>query len=32
VLVDGASVHLIRRRETIAELHAHEIRLPTQPR
>jgi len=32
VLVDGASVHLIRRRETVAELHAHEIRLPTQPR
>ena len=32
VLVDGASMHLIRRRETVAELHAHEIRLPTQPR
>jgi len=31
VLVDGASAHLIRRRETVAELHAHELRLPTRP-
>ena len=28
VLVDGAAAHLIRRRETVAELHAHELRLP----
>ncbi|HEY6893558.1 MAG TPA: diaminopimelate decarboxylase [Rhodanobacteraceae bacterium] len=30
VLVDGAAAHLIRRRETLAELHAHELRLPAQ--
>jgi len=30
VLVDGESAHLIRRRETPAELHAHEMRLPAQ--
>lgn len=28
VLVDGDAAHLIRRRETIADLYAHEIRLP----
>jgi diaminopimelate decarboxylase len=32
VLVDGASAHLIRRRETVAELYAHELRLPTRSR
>jgi diaminopimelate decarboxylase len=30
VLVDGVAAHLIRRRETLAELHAHELRLPAQ--
>ena len=30
VLVDGESAHLIRRRETPAELHAHEMRLPAR--
>ena len=30
VLVDGADAHLIRRRETLAELHAHEVRLPAR--
>ena len=30
VLVDGDEAHLIRRRETIAELSAHETRLPPQ--
>jgi diaminopimelate decarboxylase len=29
VLVDGDAAHLIRRRETLVELHAHETRLPT---
>ena len=28
VLVDGADAHLIRRRETVADLYAHELRLP----
>ena len=28
VLVDGDVAHLVRRRETVAELTAHEIRLP----
>jgi diaminopimelate decarboxylase len=28
VLVDGAAAHLIRRRETLAELHAHELLPP----
>lgn len=32
VMVDGGSAHLIRRRETIAELHALELRLPTSTR
>ena len=32
VMVDGAGVHLIRRRETVAELHALELRLPTSTR
>jgi diaminopimelate decarboxylase len=32
VLVDGATAHLIRRRETVSELHAHERRLPSQRR
>jgi diaminopimelate decarboxylase len=30
VLVDGDVAHLIRRRETIAELIAHETRLPAR--
>ena len=30
VLVDGDAAHLIRRRETVAELYAHEVRLPTR--
>jgi diaminopimelate decarboxylase len=29
VLVDGSAVNLVRKRETIAELYAHEARLPT---
>ena len=29
VLVDGSSTHLIRRRERVDELHAHERRLPS---
>jgi diaminopimelate decarboxylase len=32
VIVDGERAHLIRRRETIAELHALELRLPTSTR
>lgn len=32
VLVDGAFAHSVRRRETIAELHAHETRLPPERR
>ena len=30
VLVDARAAHLIRRRETLAELHAHEVRLMTK--
>jgi diaminopimelate decarboxylase len=30
VLVDGDVAHLIRRRETVGELHAHETRLPAR--
>jgi diaminopimelate decarboxylase len=32
VMVDGGDAHLIRRRETIAELHALELRLPASAR
>jgi len=32
VMVDGGDAHLIRRRETVAELHALELRLPTSTR
>jgi len=32
VLIDGRAAHLIRRRETVAELHAHELRLPATSR
>ncbi|MEO8538010.1 MAG: diaminopimelate decarboxylase [Betaproteobacteria bacterium] len=32
VLIDGSDAHVIRRRETIAELHAHENRLPPRMR
>ena len=32
VMVDGAGAHLIRRRETVEELHALELRLPTSTR
>jgi diaminopimelate decarboxylase len=28
VMVDGAEAHLIRRRETVEELYAHESMLP----
>ena len=28
VLVDGDAAHVIRRRETLADLFAHEVRLP----
>jgi hypothetical protein len=28
VLVDGDAAHAIRRRETLADLFAHEVRLP----
>jgi hypothetical protein len=31
-MVDGVEAHLIRRRETIDELHALELRLPTSTR
>ena len=31
VLVDGDKAHLIRRRESIADLYAHEQRIPTDP-
>jgi diaminopimelate decarboxylase len=30
VLVDGDTAHLVRRRETLAELHALETRLPAR--
>lgn len=30
ILVDGDVAHLIRRRETVAELHANEVRLPAR--
>jgi diaminopimelate decarboxylase len=32
VLVDGSTDHLIRRRETVADLYAHECRLPSRAR